>query len=131
MIKYREGYKYQLAEDYFIETRLLGIQETYATPFAKLEPKGKLTLKQGYAWDGPSGPTIDTDNTLEASLVHDALYQFMAEGFLDEDYYRLPADKLLEDLLKEKGMRWWRRMLWFRAVRIAGHSEKKEIRVTA
>lgn len=130
VIKYREGYKYQLAEEYVRSTGLIGVKKVLSTPFMDLWPDGRLVLKKGYSWDGASGPTWDTRNCLEPSLVHDALYQLMAEGLLAEDYYRLPADKLLEDMLKESGMAWWRRKLWFRAVRVAGRSVKKEIKVT-
>ena len=39
-----------------------------------------LLIKDGYAWDGASGPTIDTKNTQTASLVHDGLWQLIAAG---------------------------------------------------
>ncbi len=56
-IKYRAGYKYQLAEDYVIETGILGYN--IDTEYIKLTPSGTLTIKEGYAWDGCSVPSID------------------------------------------------------------------------
>ena len=68
-------------------------------------------MKKGYAWDGPSGPTIDTRNFMRGSLVHDALYQLMREEHLDKETYRKPADQLLRDMCREDGMwsirAWW------------------------
>lgn len=39
-----------------------------------------LFIKQGYTWDGASGPTIDTSSIMIASLVHDVIYQAIREG---------------------------------------------------
>jgi hypothetical protein len=38
---------------------------------------GQLHIRAGYAWDGASGPTIDTKAMIKASLLHDALYQLI------------------------------------------------------
>jgi hypothetical protein len=43
---------------------------------------------KGYAWNGPSGPTLDTRNFMRGSLVHDALYQLMREGRMDNGLRR-------------------------------------------
>lgn len=65
-IKYTEGYKYQLAEDYVVMTPIVGVEvvDFYFT----LERSGRLTGKKGYAWDGASGPTFDTKNSMSPSL---------------------------------------------------------------
>ena len=47
-----------------------------------------MSVQKDYAWDGPSGPTIDTRNSLRASLVHDVLYQAMREGGLPRTFRR-------------------------------------------
>ena len=112
MIKYKSGYKYQLAETYEITTDFgpfLPVVSSYS--YITLTNKGVLIISKGYAWDGPSGPTIDTKNFMRGSLVHDALYQLMREELLDSRLYRDKADKLLQQLCREDGMSrlraWW------------------------
>lgn len=101
-IHYKEGYKYQLAKKYQVDTEIYPI-EAISTRYISLYQNGKLTIKKGYAWDGPSGPTIDTPNFMRGSLVHDALYQLMREKEL-EPYNRDAADRLLQKICKEDGM---------------------------
>ena len=78
---------------------------------AGIDTNGYLTIRQGYAWDGPSGPTFDTKNFMRGSLVHDALYQLMRRGYLNIDTNRNRADRLLKHICKEDGMSslraWW------------------------
>ena len=47
-------YKYQLKQDYRIQTEVVPV-EVVDTPYLNLSPTGKLTIYEGYAWDGPSG----------------------------------------------------------------------------
>ena len=54
-IEYRGGYKYQLAADYSIKINIKP-EKDIDTKFIKLDTKGNLTIIEGYAWDGPSGP---------------------------------------------------------------------------
>jgi hypothetical protein len=75
-IRYRSDYKYQLAEEYKISISIKP-KSNIETEFIDLDTDGNLTVKNGYAWDGPSGPVKDTDENMRASLVHDALYQLM------------------------------------------------------
>jgi len=109
-ITYKAGYKYQLKEPYVVD---VGIQpkEGIETDYLALTVDGILTVKKGYAWDGPSGPTLDTANFMRGSLVHDALYQLMREGHLDGGCHREAADRLLQRLCREDGMSalraWW------------------------
>ncbi|MEJ2766601.1 DUF1353 domain-containing protein [Photobacterium sp. MCCC 1A19761] len=72
--------------------------------FLKLDSKGNLHIKRGYAWDGPSGPVVDTKENMRASLVHDALYQLMRNEFLDPDVYKDEADKIFEKICIEDGV---------------------------
>lgn len=102
MIHYRKGYKYQLAKDYYRQTDLRP-KEDIITQFIRLSTDGVLLIKSGYAWDGPSGPTIDTKNFMEGSLVHDALYQLMRMDWLPQSA-RKYADKLLVEICRENGM---------------------------
>ena len=109
-IAYRGGYKYQLKADYQVRIPLLP-PAAIITPYITLGQDGLLSLKDGYAWDGPSGPTIDTQNFMRGSLVHDALYQLMRERHLDRNVHREPADRILQAMCKEDGMSsiraWW------------------------
>ncbi len=109
-IAYKDGYKYQLKEAYGVEIEIKP-SSPIETDYIGLDTEGKLTIAKGYAWDGPSGPTIDTLNFMRGSLVHDALYQLMREGHLDHDVYRETADRILQRICKEDGMcslrAWW------------------------
>lgn len=118
MIKYREGYEYQLIEDYQVQTSIK--PESWAIcSFIKLDSSGYLTIKEGYAWDGPSGPAIDTKNFMRGSLVHDALYQLMREKLLDYGW-RKEADRELVRLCKEDGMSSIRAAWVYSGVRFGG-----------
>ena len=109
-IAYKSGYKYQLVEEYITDINIKPDQDIDIV-YVKLTTAGKLTIIKSYAWDGPSGPTIDTLNFMRGSLVHDALYQLMREEKLDKTVHREPADKLLQQMCKEDGMTairaWW------------------------
>lgn len=80
---------------------------------------GMLYIAEQYAWDGASGPTFDTKNTMTPSLIHDALYQLMREGLLSADL-KEDADRIFYLMLKERGMWFIRARLWYRAVTIGG-----------
>ena len=81
----------------------------------------QLILSPGYAWDGPSGPTIDTETTMRASCVHDALYWLISAGVLPRAV-RPQADKEFLRILREDGMSFLRRRAWYYAVRKYGAS---------
>ena len=114
------GYKYQVAEDYTIKIDLKPIEaiRRELTRFLSLSPAGVLTIKKYYAWDGPSGPTIDTRDFMRGSLVHDALYQLMREGVLDYSVHRQRADEIFRQLLVEDGMCKFRAWYVYQAVHI-------------
>jgi hypothetical protein len=99
MIKYKKGYKYQLWETYSTQTNILGYDIT--TNFITLTPDGLLTILKYYAWDGPSGPTFDTKNFMEGSLVHDALYQLMRMGLLPQSCKEYADDRLRSDCIRD------------------------------
>jgi hypothetical protein len=109
-ISYKDGYIYQLTESHISSISILP-EKDIVTDYIELTTDGKLTLKKGYAWDGPSGPTVDTLNFMRGSLVHDALYQLMRGEFLNHNQHRKVADKLLQKMCKEDGMSriraWW------------------------
>ncbi|RAP39201.1 hypothetical protein DID80_00115 [Candidatus Marinamargulisbacteria bacterium SCGC AAA071-K20] len=127
-IYYRElkGYKYQLLEDF---QRDIPIQpnEDINTHFIKLTKLGQLTIIKGYAWDGPSGPTIDTKNFMTAALVHDSLYQLMRQSQLDYIIQRPLADQLLKDMCKESGMSGFRAWYVHKALNYFGEKNAKPL----
>lgn len=119
MIRYCEGYKYQLVESYLVQISIKPSADII-TPFIKLNRDGMLAIMAGYAWDGPSGPTVDTKSFMRGSLIHDALYQLMREGHLDPDMYRLIADKTLVAICKQDGMGAIRAAWVYAGVRFGG-----------
>jgi hypothetical protein len=110
-IAYKGGYKYQLKQAYETKTGISFPLPVLDHPFITLKEDGWIQLESGYAWDGPSGPTIDTRNFMRGSLVHDALYQLMREKRLDPDKFRKPADQLIRTMCRADGMSriraWW------------------------
>ena len=115
MIKYSEGYKYQLKEDFECETQVFPGRAIF-TEFIILLTKGCLYIQSGYAWDGPSGPTIDTKSFMEGSLVHDALYQLIRMGLLSLAW-REQADLELKRIIKLKKMNRFRAWYVYRMVK--------------
>jgi len=130
-IKYISGFKYQLKEDYTIITDIIGYD--IKTDYIELNIKGILLIKKGYAWDGPSGPTIDTKTFMRGSLVHDALYQLMRLSLIPESY-RKYSDWLLQLICIQDGMSELRAFYVYKAVRWFGagnasSKNKKQIKV--
>ncbi len=117
---YRElrKYKYQLVGDYTVDVGIDGLAEDVDTDFITLTTGGLLTVRERYAWDGPSGPTFDTRSFMRGSLVHDALYQLMRQGHLDYTMYRKRADELLRSICVADGMSGFRAWYVYQAVRL-------------
>lgn len=116
-IKYREGYKYVLAEPYSITfdydfSDVPDISTDYIMFIAK---EGTLLIRKGFAWDGCSGPTIDDKTNMRGGLVHDALYQLLRLGLLPAEYRHF-ADKVLKEICKKDGMNWFRCWYYFEGV---------------
>jgi hypothetical protein len=63
-MKYRKGYKFQLAEDIYIQTDILPYHDI-KLEFITLDMTGLLGLKSGYASDGCSGPMLNTRKALK------------------------------------------------------------------
>lgn len=118
-IRYRASYKYQLASDYKQQIDLLP-QTDIVTDFVHLNTQGNLLVKKGYAWDGPSGPVIDTEKNMRASLVHDALYQLMRGQHLSTRSHRKTADQIFKDMCKEDGVSNFRASVYYKALRQFG-----------
>lgn len=133
VLHYRDGYKYQLAKTYMREIPFAPMNDII-TPYIKLNKAGMLALMEGYAWDGPSGPTYDSPCFMQGPLVHDAGYQLMREGYIDHVSERRTWDDImltiiLEDIeAKFHKMNPLRMLLrargfgWHQAVRLAASS---------
>jgi len=123
-LKYYKGdYKYITAAVEVYET---GIEtgELHSFSRGELLPSGGLTIEKGYAWDGPSGPTINTPSVMRGSLVHDCLYQLLRETDFgapeSHDQRRKLADEILNRICIEDGMWKWRAKWILAAVRNGG-----------
>ena len=101
-INYKAGYKYQLTSNYVCHVGIKPEKAIYSK-YISLQPDGFLVISQGYCWDGPSGPTVDTPSFMRGSLIHDALYQLIREEKLSQDD-RKQADIELKIACKEDGM---------------------------
>ena len=120
LYKKRHRYKYTLVDSY---SRKINIEPEHklGNDFLYLDRNGTLYISKGYSWDGPSGPTIDTKNFMQGSLVHDALYQLMREQHLDLKY-RKYADELLRLMCIEDSMPKIRARVVYWGVRVFGKS---------
>ena len=109
----------QVREDFKYQTPLRPARRI-VLEFITLERDGRMLIRSGYAWDGASGPTIDTLDTIIASCVHDAGYALLETGGLDLEDDRRKIDQMFYDQLLKDGMIPLRAFAWFKAVRIAG-----------
>jgi len=117
-IAYRRGYKYVLAGEY--STLLhFSLPAAVVHRWFTISACGVIWIADGYAWDGPSGPTFDTPDSMRGSLIHDVLYQAMSEGLLSTAY-RPHADLELELVCLEDDMPAVRARAWRTAVQAFG-----------
>ena len=109
-IRYRSGFKYQLVNDYRVRVDIFPDYDIL-TEFIELDRSGALTIRHGYAWDGPSGPTFDSSSFMRGSLVHDALAQLIRDAYLDIEKWFTPINQELRKICIEDGMwsirAWW------------------------
>lgn len=118
-ISYKKGYKYQLVKELKIQTNIFSVVDIM-TEYINLTRGGLLHIKVGYAWDGASGPALDTKNFMRGSLVHDALYQLMRMNRLNKFKHRKTADSELARICKEDGMSSLRAWFVYKGVRLGG-----------
>jgi hypothetical protein len=129
-LRYRKGYKGQVVE---VTPKILTPirpKANIVTEFIQLTVDGLLTIESAYAYDFASGPTIDYPEFIRAAaLLHDALCQLHAEGYLD-DSQRKQADEWFKDILMTNSKWLWLRWkYWYRGVRI-GSKDGSSIRPT-
>jgi hypothetical protein len=106
-------YKYQLIQDYFFKL-------PFTAPDVSLEDCGvkdnNLYADAGFGYDGASGLTVDSENSMEGALVHDIGYRLLRAGLLPSKFKGL-FDRLFKIVLKRNGMGYLRRTIWFNAVK--------------
>ena len=126
-MKYRKlnKYKYELMESLEVKFRDIEINldnefEDFlvVSHFIYLDPN-RIYINKGYAWDGASGPAIDTKNFMIPSIVHDALYQLIKYELLDISE-RKKADQILKELCLRCGMSKFRATYVYLSVRMFG-----------
>lgn len=117
-IKYREGSKYTLDEPYSVDVPIYP-PEDISIRTVKLTKAGRLTMAEGFAWNGASGPTQDTPDSMRGGLIHDALYKLMCAGQLSTEY-RSIVDTVFAQVLVEDGMDEGRVKAWYVGVREFG-----------
>ncbi len=124
-IYYKAGYKYQVNVSVEVDTGIIP-NGPISTELATLSAEGLLKISAAFAWDGPSGPTLDTPNFMAASLCHDEFYEMLRLGLLPAGQgYRKAADKLLRKMCRENGMTAARAWWVYRGVRLgAGPASK-------
>lgn len=110
-------------QDYSYTTTIALQNDAGVPDFVTLKKNGILEIYKGYAWDGPSGPTIDTKDFMRGSLVHDALYQLIREEKI-ERRFKEDADKILQKICREDGMNKFRAWYVYWAVRLFGKAQK-------
>lgn len=111
-MKYRAGYKYQLWVDESLYLPDITLNDgtvliaprgyNIDTQFIRLTPDGTLTGKSGYAWDGASGPTWDSNYCMRGPFFHDIGYQLFREGRLPLSY-RPYFDALMYVIIRTDG----------------------------
>jgi len=110
-------YKYRLLAELWLKCGLRGY---YArTEYIEIRDDGTLILRKGYAWDGASGPTLDTASVIRGSAGHDALYQLISLKVLPATA-RQQADLDLRTWCMEDGMPKFRADYWYDGVRVFG-----------
>jgi len=99
-MKYRKiDAKYEVEEPESRQTSIYGYD--IDTHRIRLTPKGVMTLKKHFTWNGASGPTFDTLSTITPSGFHDAGYELIEEGLLPPSYKEYFDGLLYFDLIQK------------------------------
>jgi len=123
-MKYRKlkDWKYELLKPMSIDVEMPKVRvEEHSFIYLK---DNQLTVRSHYAWDGPSGPTIDTPSFMRGSLFHDVLYQLIREGNIDHSWKEY-ADRLLQRICIADGMSKFRTWYVYWGVHIFGEINLK------
>jgi hypothetical protein len=110
-IRYIKGIKYWVVEDVIpVQTPVIGV--TIIDRFFRLDPDGMLSIFAGFAWDGPSGWTFDTKDSMGPSAVHDVFCICMRDGRLSYDQWQDIVNEFFRKQCLEDGMPEWRADTW-------------------
>lgn len=128
-LKYQKirGYKYRLVEPFSWRVDI-HVESNLSVPggWVVLRVGGWMHFRPGYAWDGASGPAVDTRTWMVASLVHDGLYQIIRANGL-EPKARRAADNHMRQILIGSGMNPFRAWYSYAAVRLFGNLWQRRI----
>jgi hypothetical protein len=118
-IKYIADIKYSIVEEYSFESRII-VKEPIFTYFFDILPKEDGTgsiwnVRPGYAYDGPSGPTVDTPDSMRPALEHDLKYEAIRNGWIGHECRDI-ADKEFHERCLEDGMNPIRAEAWYLGV---------------
>ena len=125
-VYHKGGSKKYVLDESFKEIIPFKSPKEIITSYAMLDVDGYIVIDSGYEWDGASGPTIDTDNTMDGSLVHDIIYQFLRErrfgskNWIQRAILRHQADKCIYTMLVNNKMSRFRAWYWYLSLRVAG-----------
>ena len=109
-IQYKKGYHYQLV-NMGIRVEIPNAPDVSddRSPFATIQDS-VLHIQPGYAWDGASGPAIDTSSFMVGSCVHDVICQLTDLDLLPYEWRKWGDLKLVE-ICRANGMSrlrgWW------------------------
>ncbi len=104
VLAYSKGFKYQVREaDFIVFVGDWGQKTNIDTTWLNLSVEGYLTIKVGYAWDGCSGPTWDSRNTMRGGCIHDAGYELIRKRYLPASS-KQAVDNTFKETLKADGM---------------------------
>lgn len=111
-------FKYLVEEDFYIQTPIKQ-NKMIDTWYCTLWPDGILLIKKGFASDGASGPTIDTDSSRQPSIEHDVFYKLLRKKLIGISW-RPIIDEFLYKRLIEEGMWKWRASVWLKSLQRGG-----------
>jgi hypothetical protein len=97
-------YKYVLEQDYTYQSDIIGKRFTGVDGgriWLEIYENGTIVVSKGYAWDGTT-LSPDFKSTYYASLLHDALYQFLNRG---NPLSRKEIDCIFRDIMKRDGFK--------------------------
>ena len=82
-LRWISGFKYRTTEPYWLFTNFRPAKSIQLHRI-HLTREGLLFIEPGYSSDGPSGPTIDTDDIMPgATAVHDPGYELLRNGMMN------------------------------------------------